>query len=122
MRLLLALATVVGALALAPAAFADYWFFQGWLPRPDGTIAVHTPADRNCCYPDINYVRISWQCGTHQMVYFFIEGNGNWETYRTTSSCDEEHWYNWHYYLGGGCENPPGYYTVWTNCHHARTP
>jgi len=116
-----ALAAVLVALALPAAAGAGhsgYWFYQGYLPKADGTRTV-LHSTYPCC-DHTNFVRMSWTWGTHSMNFVFVGANGNWSF-----------WESWSYdetvpvivgpygARSAGCQNPPriGYYAVWTNCH-----
>src|SRR5438132_203875 len=123
----LALTTAAAAallLTTAPAALADYWFFQGYLPTTNpwvfGDPRYRVKADdQPTNVLQIN--RMSWAPCSHRMNHLFIHSNGNWSEISTfTSNCDS---------LSGlvpsensitqaGCHNPsdPPLAQVWANC------
>jgi hypothetical protein len=108
--IIVALAVPVGA----HASHTGYWFFQGNLPRPDGTRAV---LHGNQSWPV--YIRISWSPCDHRMVWVQVATGGSWDTGSFyPPSCDQ--WLQVQYpdlHNNYGCENPPGFASVWANCH-----
>ena len=118
------LATVGGAHAATPAAnsriFA-YWFYQGNIPTSSGERAVRKQND--CCNNN-QWIRMSWQTGTHDMNFLNIDYAGNWSSVRAYASngYDQYLLYSATAWRQGGCQNPLGLSTVWTNCHEGNTP
>jgi hypothetical protein len=118
------LASIGGANAATPTSglriFA-YWFYQGNIPTGSGERAVRKQND--CCNND-QWIRMSWQTGTHDMNFLNIDYAGNWSSVRAYASngYDQYLLYSATYWRQGGCQNPLGLSTVWTNCHEGNTP
>ena len=114
---LAALALVLGVPGSAKAD--SYWFFQGYLPTGDGTRQVFHV---NVCCSATNYIRMSWEVGSHPQRFLSIRRSDyGWDG--ITSSC----WNCWSSYgttkyVQGGCQNPSPYSYTWTNCRLNDTP
>jgi hypothetical protein len=114
------LAVASGILLIAPgaatASHGSYWFYRGYLPTSDGTRTVH---HANVCCETYQWIRMSWECNTHDMNFVAIQYGGSWDFFNASWwECDTYAGYHSGFYARGGCQNPPrsGYYTVWTNC------
>jgi hypothetical protein len=122
---------VLAALAgtLTATAWADgYWnVWQGNLPGSDGQRAKHSAYGSGTWH-----IRLSWTTDTHDMNFSWISNNGSWYNvsaegagaeYSPGSYFDRKISYdNSLFSVGvaqGGCENPSGGYTVYTNCRNA---
>jgi hypothetical protein len=107
------LAVVVILLAPGSARGDPYWFFQGYLPKADGARQVFHV---NVCCTTINYIRMSWEVGSHPQKFVTIRRSDyGWDG--LTSSC-YNCWaqYGTDLYVQGGCQNPFPYTYTWTNC------
>jgi hypothetical protein len=125
---------IVATLGLPSAAFAthsDYWFFNGYLPRPDGTYTKHhaDPPDPFGSNPDSFVIRMSWSVDTHNMRFIAIRNNGSWDgfwaqEFHDSWDYDQEARFPDDMYTRGGCQNHPdwNWWTVWTNCHIRNFP
>jgi hypothetical protein len=118
------LASIGSANAASPTASSRifaYWFYQGNIPTGGGDRAVRKQND--CCNND-QWIRMSWQTGTHDMNFLNIDYAGNWSSVRAYASngYDQYLLYNATAWRQGGCQNPVGMSTVWTNCHEGNTP
>jgi hypothetical protein len=117
------LASIGGAKATTPTAgsrsFA-YWFYTGNIPTSSGDRAVRK---QNDCCNNSQWIRMSWQTGTHDMNFLNIDYAGNWSSVRAYASngYDQYLLYNATAWRQGGCQNPLGLSTVWTNCHEGNT-
>jgi hypothetical protein len=106
-------AAVVLLLAPGSARGESYWFFQGYLPQGDGTRQVF---HANVCCTNINWIRMSWEVGSHPQKFVAIRRSDyGWDG--VESSC----WNCWSSYgtdryVKGGCQNPFPYSFTWTNC------
>jgi hypothetical protein len=114
LRIGIAMVAVVVALLAPGSASADsYWFFQGYLPTGDGTRQVF---HANVCCGSMNFIRMSWEVGSHPQKFLSIRRSDyGWDGI-TTSCWDCWAQYSTDLYVKGGCQNPFPYTYTWTNC------
>jgi hypothetical protein len=115
-RLLVGVLAVATSLIFAGTSLASYWFFQGYLPRPDGTRSVFL----GYAPPTPRYVRSSWSPCTHDMKAVFIRTDYSWEghTFLYINGCDHhimDQFPNAH--VNYGCQNPEADPQVYDNCY-----
>ena len=119
---LLASRRIIGTL-LAVAAFAllfvgvarahPYWFFQGYLPKSDGTREVFKA---NVCCDRWNETRMSWEVGSHEQCHVLIRRSDYGWDRECNSTYDSIGDYSTEYYVKAGCQNPYPWGATWTNC------
>jgi hypothetical protein len=115
------LLVLAAPLVFAGTALASYWFFQGYLPRPDGTRSVflgYRPAAPV-------YVRTSWSLCNHNMNIVFIKTDHSWlvNPMDWGYGCDQEvEDYQYGLYINYGCSNPDGKSQVYDNCYAGTGP
>ena len=107
-----------------------YWnVWQGNLPGSSGNRAVHSVCDCGDGYEW--WVRLSWN-DSHTMNFSWIGNDGAWHNKDALIYGQEyteyyDRLYGYYYFLvssgvaQGGCENPSGMATVYTNCRNATT-
>lgn len=116
MKALVVLLAIVGPLVFSGAAVASYWFFTGYLPRPDGTRSVFLGS----LPPPPAYVRTSWSPCTLNMNGVMIRRDYTWDVlhFYHANGCDqhaEDILYGEH--VNYGCSNPAGQPQLWDNCY-----
>lgn len=118
-------AITLAAASVASASHSGYWFFQGYLQRPDGTRTVHHEDPPGCC-ADSFVVRMSWEVNTHDMNFIAIHNDGSWHGFsHPWYDPDNEARFPSDTYKRGGCQNPSSYAfyrAIWTNCHIRNYP
>jgi hypothetical protein len=115
-RTFVATAVLAAALVFAAAARAatPYWFFQGWLPRFDGTRTVHH-ALASCC--QTNWMRMNFWPPNHYMNFILIAKDGRWLGFHSFQT-DNVLGFEPSTYSRGGCQNPTAFFDqIYTNCH-----
>jgi hypothetical protein len=130
-RTIVAIVAVAVALALPSTAGAThdgsgYWFWNGYLPKANGTNYVyHAGGGPICCSWVL--VRMSWEPWTHDMRFIWLKYDGGWVGYWAQEGGHEYEWDR----IGvlhasdfggiryGGCQNHVNWswWPVWTNCH-----
>jgi hypothetical protein len=123
--LLLLIAGAVTLLSLlsagsAGASHTGYWYWQGWLPKADGT---RTVLHGNICCGSNYSERISWDCSTpqgqHQMKTIYVRLDGGWDNttyFYYPGGCDQSGFGSSGGYGNYGCQNPPTFPLTYVNC------
>lgn len=110
------------SLAFAGTAFASYWFFQGNLPRPDGTRSTFLGSDDN--NPPV-FIRESWSPCTHNMNIVLVNTDYSWtvKTFQLLNGCDQSFQdLSYPAHINYGCSNPTGDSQVYDNCYVGQNP
>jgi hypothetical protein len=99
-----------------------YWFWQGFLPKADGTRAAFHGHTSGAQW----FVRVSWDCVNFPRHDFNVvkieQATGEWDFERLDGSsfCDWTVNGTGNFWNNFGCQNPVGLAKTWANCHHHR--